>query len=193
MLQTEQQWTSSGIFTKLLIQWNKRNFPHHTTQLCLLFLCILQYTLIIHKTSLFYYLCFRLRLKFSCMMELSRYPLDTQVCAMQISSCEYLCQQISSHTCHLPVTTMNNYITFFLYIYDLNIGQLRMTMGQKVVLCIADFLRLLDKEKEMSILDSISGNGLCKEKGKKKCRSNMFEGLGLLLHTRPDKMALSYL
>lgn len=88
---------------------------------------------------------------------------------------------------------MNNYITFFLYIYDLNIGQLRMTMGQKVVLCIADFLRLLDKEKEMSILDSISGNGLCKEKGKKKCRSNMFEGLGLLLHTRPDKMALSYL
>jgi len=28
----------------------------------------------------------RLRLKFSCMMELSRYPLDTQVCAMQISS-----------------------------------------------------------------------------------------------------------
>ena len=132
---------------------------------------------IIHKTSLFYYLCFRLRLKFSCMMELSRYPLDTQVCAMQISSCEYLCQQISSHTCHLPVTTMNNYITFFLYIYDLNIGQLRMTMGQKVVLCIADFLRLLDKEKEMSILDSISGNGLCKEKGKKKCRSNMFEGL----------------
>jgi len=28
----------------------------------------------------------RLRLKFSCMMELSRYPLDTQVCTMQISS-----------------------------------------------------------------------------------------------------------
>ncbi|XP_040574378.1 glycine receptor subunit alpha-3 [Lepeophtheirus salmonis] len=28
----------------------------------------------------------RLRLKFSCMMELSRYPLDTQICAMQISS-----------------------------------------------------------------------------------------------------------
>jgi len=28
----------------------------------------------------------RLRLKFSCMMELSRYPLDTQVCQMQISS-----------------------------------------------------------------------------------------------------------
>ena len=24
------------------------------------------------------------------MMELSRYPLDTQVCAMQISSCKYL-------------------------------------------------------------------------------------------------------
>lgn len=28
----------------------------------------------------------RLRLKFSCMMELSRYPLDRQVCGMQISS-----------------------------------------------------------------------------------------------------------
>ena len=33
-------------------------------------------------------LTFRLRLKFSCMMELSRYPLDTQICAMQISSCK---------------------------------------------------------------------------------------------------------
>ena len=30
----------------------------------------------------------RLRLKFSCMMELSRYPLDRQVCGMQISSCK---------------------------------------------------------------------------------------------------------
>jgi hypothetical protein len=32
--------------------------------------------------------CFRLRLKFSCMMELSRYPLDTQTCAMMLSSCK---------------------------------------------------------------------------------------------------------
>ena len=42
--------------------------------------------------NLFYiwpFLFFRLRLKFSCMMELSRYPLDTQVCTMQISSCKY--------------------------------------------------------------------------------------------------------
>ena len=31
---------------------------------------------------------FRLRLKFSCMMELSDYPLDRQVCGMQISSCK---------------------------------------------------------------------------------------------------------
>ena len=36
---------------------------------------------------------YRLRLKFSCMMELSRYPLDTQVCAMQISSCKYFVSQ----------------------------------------------------------------------------------------------------
>ena len=32
---------------------------------------------------------FRLRLKFSCMMELSRYPLDRQICDMQIASCKY--------------------------------------------------------------------------------------------------------
>lgn len=30
----------------------------------------------------------RLRLKFSCMMELSDYPLDRQICGMQISSCK---------------------------------------------------------------------------------------------------------
>ena len=33
-------------------------------------------------------LYFRLRLKFSCMMELSRYPLDRQICDMQIASCK---------------------------------------------------------------------------------------------------------
>ena len=32
---------------------------------------------------------FRLRLKFSCMMELSRYPLDRQICDMQIASCKF--------------------------------------------------------------------------------------------------------
>ena len=39
--------------------------------------------LILH--SLF--LC-RLKLKFSCMMELSKFPLDEQVCTMEIASCE---------------------------------------------------------------------------------------------------------
>ena len=35
-------------------------------------------------------ICSRLRLKFSCMMELSRYPLDRQLCGMQIASCKYI-------------------------------------------------------------------------------------------------------
>lgn len=36
----------------------------------------------------------RLRLKFSCMMELSRYPLDRQLCGMQIASCKYISIQL---------------------------------------------------------------------------------------------------
>lgn len=35
------------------------------------------------------YFSYRLKLKFSCMMELSNFPLDTQVCTMEIASCKY--------------------------------------------------------------------------------------------------------
>ena len=38
-------------------------------------------------------LSLRLKLKFSCMMELSNFPLDEQVCTMEIASCEF---------CHNP-------------------------------------------------------------------------------------------
>ena len=50
-----------------------------------------------NQQSLFWNICTkiiisscRLRLKFSCMMELSRYPLDRQICDMQIASCKYI-------------------------------------------------------------------------------------------------------
>ena len=41
------------------------------------------------RVRLLFFPSFRLRLKFSCMMELSRYPLDSQICGMQIASCKY--------------------------------------------------------------------------------------------------------
>ena len=44
----------------------------------------------IKKQVLKLFKSFRLRLKFSCMMELSRYPLDRQICDMQIASCKFL-------------------------------------------------------------------------------------------------------
>lgn len=31
---------------------------------------------------------FRLKLTFSCMMELNKYPLDDQICTMEIASCK---------------------------------------------------------------------------------------------------------
>ena len=31
---------------------------------------------------------FRLKMKFSCMMELNKYPLDVQVCTMEVASCK---------------------------------------------------------------------------------------------------------
>ena len=34
-------------------------------------------------------LFYRLKMKFSCMMELNKYPLDVQVCTMEVASCEY--------------------------------------------------------------------------------------------------------
>ena len=33
---------------------------------------------------------FRLKMKFSCMMELNKYPLDVQVCTMEVASCKYI-------------------------------------------------------------------------------------------------------
>ena len=29
-------------------------------------------------------------MKFSCMMELNKYPLDVQVCTMEVASCKYI-------------------------------------------------------------------------------------------------------
>ena len=34
-------------------------------------------------------------MKFSCMMELNKYPLDVQVCTMEIASCEWKIAMIS--------------------------------------------------------------------------------------------------
>lgn len=31
----------------------------------------------------------RLKLTFSCMMDLSKFPLDSQVCTMEVASCEF--------------------------------------------------------------------------------------------------------
>ena len=57
------------------------------------FLWTLAYSFLKHVSSalmrLSFDVFFRLRLKFSCMMELSRYPLDRQICDMQIASCKY--------------------------------------------------------------------------------------------------------
>ena len=54
-----------------------------------------------HVCSVFFFwkkpiVFFRLKLKFSCMMELSHFPLDEQVCTMEIASCEYNCWDNSS-------------------------------------------------------------------------------------------------
>ena len=35
-------------------------------------------------------------MKFSCMMELNKYPLDVQVCTMEVASCEF---NFISETC----------------------------------------------------------------------------------------------
>ncbi len=40
--------------------------------------------------------CKYILLKLSCVMELSRYPLDTQTCAMMLSSCKYCISSSSS-------------------------------------------------------------------------------------------------
>ena len=57
------------------------------------FLWTLAYSFLKHVSSalmrLSFDVFFRLRLKFSCMMELSRYPLDRQICDMQIASCKW--------------------------------------------------------------------------------------------------------
>ena len=53
-----------------------------------LFLVSVSQENVIKNHKLFSYF-FRLRLKFSCMMELSRYPLDRQICDMQIASCKF--------------------------------------------------------------------------------------------------------
>ena len=45
----------------------------------------------------------RLKLKFSCMMELSNYPHDRQVCGMQISSCEY----VTNHQSNILIISPN--------------------------------------------------------------------------------------
>ncbi len=39
--------------------------------------------------------CKYILLKFSCVMELSQYPLDTQTCAMMLSSCKYILLKFS--------------------------------------------------------------------------------------------------
>ncbi len=51
--------------------------------------------------AFFLHLFFRLKLKFSCMMELSKFPLDEQVCTMEIASCKYEQKSIT----HKPLFT----------------------------------------------------------------------------------------
>ena len=44
---------------------------------------------VIHALVELSVLFYRLKMKFSCMMELNKYPLDVQVCTMEVASCEY--------------------------------------------------------------------------------------------------------
>ena len=52
------------------------------------------YTNSLKSDALTILLYFRLKLKFSCMMELSKFPLDEQVCTMEIASCKYLATSV---------------------------------------------------------------------------------------------------
>ena len=51
------------------------------------------------KLNLYTPLFCRLKMKFSCMMELNKYPLDVQVCTMEVASCKTILYLLSFSIC----------------------------------------------------------------------------------------------
>ena len=71
-----------------VIAENFSRFPS-APRLCYLGSSVIQYLLApLFSTYSMKSHCFRLKLTFSCMMELNKYPLDDQTCTMEIASCK---------------------------------------------------------------------------------------------------------
>ena len=68
-------------------------------------------TQVVFLDEIFFFL-FRLKMKFSCMMELNKYPLDVQVCTMEIASCKSLTFSFFLHSS--VICLFLSFLSFFL-------------------------------------------------------------------------------